>query len=114
MEDFPSALLIVRLSAEFFNHSTLSSRAERGVSQSEPTSHNLRSVTDLLLRDPSSRIAGFGMTGVISRRAISETNEQSAANRLGISSSDCNREVSALWKCRRRSTACRPAAQATG
>src|SRR5262249_54092476 len=43
MEDFPSALLIVRLSAGFFNHSTLSSRAEREVSQSEPTSHNLRS-----------------------------------------------------------------------
>src|SRR5438093_1143755 len=113
MEDFPSALLIVRLSAEFFNHSTLPSRAERGISQS--TSHNLSSVIDLLLRDPSSRIAGFGMTaGVISRRAISETNEQSAANRLGISFSDCSREVSALWKCRHRSTACRPAVQATG
>src|SRR5260370_17026071 len=111
MEDFASALLIVRLSAEFFNHSTLSSRAERGISQSEPTSHNLRSVIDLLLRDPSSRIAGFGMTaGVISRRAISGTNEQSAANRLGISSSYCTQQVSALWKFRPRSTPCRPPA----
>src|SRR5438105_15818987 len=110
MEDFPSALLIVRLSAEFFNHSTLLSRAERGVSQSEPTSHNLRSVIDLLWRDPSSRIERFGMTaGVTSRRATSETNDQSPANRLRISSSDSNREVSALVNCRRISTASPPA-----
>src|SRR5881275_412608 len=108
MEDFPSALLIVRLSAEFFNHSTLLSLAERVVSQSEPTSDNLRSVIDLLLRDPASRIAGFGMTArVISRRALSEPNHRGAPTRLAISSSDCNREVSALWKCQRRSTACR-------
>src|SRR5260370_3891579 len=47
----------------------LSSGEEGGISQSESTSHNLSSVIDLLLGDPSSRSAGFGMTAVLFRAA---------------------------------------------